>query len=217
MLLKRAFITDGNQITGLTIVNNVTFAYFGMNCRGSFDSIIATNNHNDDGQHPVTFQNIQLDYVNNASKVWIHRPNIETITPNACVDMDCDGLKKELLTDLDGTFLGSPGTVISQSEYQWGSQARGLGDFRIPKTALAAADGSALRPSQIYSYPGIMRDESLCTYKSDWQAYECHGIDHRMLIIESMDNDTTTRRLSPIAIISDNGYLDLINGPQSEH
>jgi hypothetical protein len=27
-----------------------------------------------------------------------------------------------------------------------------------------------------------------------------------------MDNDTETRRLSPVAIISDNGYLDLING-----
>ena len=47
--------------------------------------------------------------------------------------MDCDGLKKALLTDLDGSFLGSPGTVIAQSEYQWGSQQRGLGEFRVPK------------------------------------------------------------------------------------
>jgi len=30
-----------------------------------------------------------------------------------------------------------------------------------------------------------------------------------------MDNDTETRRLSPVAILSDNGYLDLINGPPS--
>ena len=29
-----------------------------------------------------------------------------------------------------------------------------------------------------------------------------------------MDNDTESRRLSPVAILSDNGYLDLINGPQ---
>jgi hypothetical protein len=35
-----------------------------------------------------------------------------------------------------------------------------------------------------------------------------------MLIIESMDPDTETRRLSPVAIMSDNGYIDLINGPQ---
>ena len=30
-----------------------------------------------------------------------------------------------------------------------------------------------------------------------------------------MDNDTEIRRLSPVAILSDNGYLDLINGPPS--
>jgi hypothetical protein len=30
-----------------------------------------------------------------------------------------------------------------------------------------------------------------------------------------MDDDTETRRLSPVAILSENGYLDLINGPPS--
>jgi hypothetical protein len=35
-----------------------------------------------------------------------------------------------------------------------------------------------------------------------------------MLIIESMDSDTETRRLSPVAVMSDNGFIDLINGPQ---
>jgi hypothetical protein len=37
---------------------------------------------------------------------------------------------------------------------------------------------------------------------------------YRMLIIESMDSDTETRRLSPVAVMSDNGYIDLLNGPQ---
>ena len=128
--------------------------------------------------------------------------------------MDCDGLKKNLLTDADGSFLGSIGSVISQSEYQWGSQSRGLGDFRIPALALADSQGQQLSPSAIYTYPGIVRDEKLCSYRSGWQAYECHGLNYAMLIIESMDNDTETRRLSPVAIVSDNGYLDLINGPQ---
>ena len=69
----------------------------------------------------------------------------------------------------------------------------------------------------ITCYAGIIRgmnDESQCTYKENWQAYECHGLEYRMLIIESMDHDTEDRRLSPVAILSDNGYLDLINGPQ---
>ncbi len=34
-----------------------------------------------------------------------------------------------------------------------------------------------------------------------------------MVIIESMDEDTETRRLSPVAVLCD-GYIDLINGPQ---
>lgn len=44
--------------------------------------------------------------------------------------------------------------------------------------------------------------------------YYCpNNTDYRMLIIESMDSDTETRRLSPVAIMP-NGYIDLINGPQ---
>jgi hypothetical protein len=37
------------------------------------------------------------------------------------IDMDCDGLKKDLITDLDGTLLGLPGSVFSQAEYLWGN------------------------------------------------------------------------------------------------
>ena len=35
--------------------------------------------------------------------------------------MDCDGLKKDLLTDLDGTLFGQPSNVFSQAEYLWGN------------------------------------------------------------------------------------------------
>ena len=34
-----------------------------------------------------------------------------------------------------------------------------------------------------------------------------------MLHLESMDHDTETRRVSPVAILGD-GYVDLVNGPQ---
>lgn len=205
------------QINGITRCYNLTFAHWGVNCFGSNDSIIATNMYNDDAQHPVIFQGTKLNNVNLGSKVWIHRPNLEKINPTACFDMDCDGLKKALLTDIDGTFLGSSGFVFSQSEFGWGDQSRGLGDFRIPKEALNAPNGSMLKVSDVYSYPGIVRDEQLCQYKSFWQAYECHNLTYKMLIIESMDSDSETRRLSPVAILSDNKYLDLINGPQDNH
>lgn len=36
------------------------------------------------------------------------------------LDMDCDGLKKSLLTDTDGTLFGQPSSLFSQAEYLWG-------------------------------------------------------------------------------------------------
>jgi hypothetical protein len=36
-------------------------------------------------------------------------------------DMDCDGLKKNLITDTDGTLFGSSSSVFSQAESLWGT------------------------------------------------------------------------------------------------
>ena len=72
--------------------------------------------------------------------------NCSTINPSDCVDMDCDGLKKALLKDLDGSFFGgSGGAIIPESEWEWdGDRRRGLGDYRIPKAALTNPDGSRI-------------------------------------------------------------------------
>lgn len=59
-------------------------------------------------------------------------------------------------------------------------------------------------------YTGVSRD-STCTFMSTWQAYKCFGMNYRMLVIESLDSDTETRRLSPVAVLGD-GYVDLLNG-----
>ena len=53
---------------------------------------------------------------------------------------------------------------------------------------------------------------------TSWQAYRCKTLQHHMLIIESLDEDTETRRLSPLALNggdtgSGHHYTDLINGP----
>lgn len=59
-------------------------------------------------------------------------------------------------------------------------------------------------------HTGVIRD-STCTFMSTWQAYKCFGMNYRMLVIESLDSDTETRRLSPVAVLGD-GYVDLLNG-----
>jgi hypothetical protein len=184
-----------NSLDGIMYVQNVTFSDFGMSCNNSRNYALSTNQRNDDGQHPVIFKNIFLNNVDVESKVWMHRPNRGKINPSDCVDMDCDGLKKDLFIDEDGSFLGSPGTVISQSEFGWGDQSRGLGDYRIPKEALADSQGRLRNMSEVYTYRGLVRDENLCSYRDSWQAYECHGLNHKMMMIESMDRDTEDRRL----------------------
>ena len=62
-----------NQINGIMLIDNVTFAYFDESCTGDYDAVIAGSLRNDDGQHPVKVKNLKLNFVNNASKVWLFR------------------------------------------------------------------------------------------------------------------------------------------------
>lgn len=69
--------------------------------------------------------------------------------------MDCDGLKKVLFKDLDGTFLGHVGAVIPQSEFEWnGDPRRGLGDYRIPKEMVTMTNGTRIPYSVFAPYKG---------------------------------------------------------------
>jgi hypothetical protein len=142
-----------NQLVGVGNFDNITFGYFGgkTECGGfARDYAVATNPSMMDAQFQTFTSNVKLVSVDNSSKIWIHVPDHSLINPARCMDMDCDGLKKALLTDKDGSFLGAAGdSALSESEDQWGSQALGLGDFRIPTAALADSQGHAMLPSQM--------------------------------------------------------------------
>ena len=53
---------------------------------------------------------------------------------------------------------------------------------------------------------------------SDWNLWKCPGMNHKMMIFESMDVDTEVRRLTPLALIANPGmytsviYINLIIG-----
>ena len=51
------------------------------------------------------------------------------INPSDCVDMDCDGRRQLLITDIDGSYTGNAGdTIVPKAEYEWGGDSRfGLG------------------------------------------------------------------------------------------
>jgi len=97
-----------------------------------------------------------------------------------------------------------------------GSQEHGIGDFRIPMVAYTNLTGHRMNINLTHPYRGISRTNS-CSLRPSWGMYICNSsTDYRMLIIESMDSDTEKRRISPVALMSRSGYIDLINGPQDQ-
>ncbi|XP_039677098.1 fibrocystin-L-like [Perca fluviatilis] len=201
-----------NAIKGLMKVIDTTFVGFRNVCSSETNFMFITNPINEDLQHPVHVSGIMMINSTEQARVFVHRPDVSKANPSDCVDMDCDAKKKTLLKDLDGSFLGAVGAVVPQSEYEWGGDPRrGLGDYRIPKVMLTFLNGSRIPVNQIAPQKGVIRKD--CTYMSSWQSYKCFGLNYRMLAIESLDSDTETRRLSPVAVLGD-GFLDLINGPQ---
>ena len=73
-----------------------------------------------------------------------------SVNPSDCVDMNCDGLKKAILDDLDGSLFGAPGTLLPESEWEWGGNPQlGLGDYRIPLTLLTTPEGDRIFPDDL--------------------------------------------------------------------
>ncbi|CAF1327808.1 unnamed protein product [Rotaria sordida] len=202
-------------LNGLMFITNTTLAFFNDTC-GRHDVAIQVSQSNDDGQFPIATSSMFVYNISQENLIFNGQPNLGVVNPSRCGDMDCDGLKKNLIIDTDGSLFGQPASVFSQAESLWGSQQHGIGDPRIPRIALTNLTGHTININLTHPYRGISRSNS-CSLQSSWGMYICNSsIDYRMLIIESMDSDTEKRRLSPVAIMSNSGYIDLINGPQDQ-
>jgi len=220
-------------IAGLTIVNEVSFTNFGLRCSNKKDVVIMTSPFSEDANHPVRLSKINFESngmwttgnakINNDYKVFVQEPDLTKVNPADCVDMDCDGKKSVIFTDLDGSFTetGSFRTIISRAEFEWdGDRRRGLGDYRIPLTMLSRPDGSRIAVNTKYPRKGVVRSNTFggsgeCSFNTEWNMYQCRDLEHLMLILESLDDDTEVRRLSPIGMGA-NGFINLLNGPQDQ-
>ncbi len=208
-------------ISGHTTITDVTFVNFNQRCDSRKDRALTTSTNSEDCYHPVFLQGITFTDSDSNLKIFNHDPNLSSVNPADCVDMDCDGLKKLLLRDLDGSFTGTGMmmSLTSRAEFEWeGDTRRGIGDYRIPRTMLSYPNGSRIDADVAYPNKGIVRStsvdpEATCEFIEAWNMYQCSGLDHLMLILESLDIDTEVRRLSPIGIAADQ-YIDLLNGPQ---
>ena len=204
-------VTTYPAINGLTKLSNVTFCHFGTHC-GLREAAIITDPSSEDCQHPLWTEDVHFEDGTGNAKFYNHNPNPESINPADCGDMDCDGLKKILIRDIDGSFLGREGLSSLVSKSQLRSNGHGSSDYAIPYTALWSDGKTNLNGS--YPHEGIYRGTNgECEWNPDYNSYLCANIDHMMLVIESLDPDTEVRRFAPVGVSAD-GYIDLINGPK---
>lgn len=79
--------------------------------------------------------------------------------------MACDAKVKSLMVDEDGSFLGSPGAVIPQSEHEWnGNPQMGLGDYRIPKEMQTRLDGTRIPVAELAPNKGVRAGAIQCRF-----------------------------------------------------
>ena len=196
-------ISSYPAISGMTTIQDVTFANFGQRCPEKSDVLLVTHASSEDCNHPTHLSGVTLHGNSESSlKYFNHEPILGSINPSDCVDLDCDGLKHVLVRDMDGSFTEAGGarSLVSMAEIGWSPAgeegSRGLGNFRIPRVMLARPDGGMEDADQLFPEKGIVRgtgssgDGSQCSWQAEWNSYLCEGVDHLMLVIESLDEDT---------------------------
>ena len=226
------------SLLGGTCVYDTDFLNFGVNCNRGH-AAIGTNSKWVDHKHKLELNG--CSYSGDADyRYQFARPKLETINLSECVDMDCDGLKRAMVIDVDGKFTGTQvmTPLVAQSEYhyerwveqephyylgrsnvpnnedfQFSSPQRGLGDFRIPKSMVTALDGSRIPYSTYADKVGTIRDFNQCEWQPRQNGYQCPGKKMATLLLESYDHDRETRRFAPVAI-RENGQklVDIGNG-----
>ena len=90
---------------GSTHIEDVTFSNYGDTSCGR-DIALLANPGSDDAIHPVFVRGLTFLSTTSDNFLFIPRANVKLVDPSNCVDMDCDGHKKVVVTDLDGSLLG---------------------------------------------------------------------------------------------------------------
>jgi cysteine-rich repeat protein len=104
------------SVHGQTVVEDVTFAAFGMPCASGpraskRDRAIAA--HSQTPDHCPQFRTKKIEKINmeDQSVLFFPDPKPSWINQADCIDMDCDGLKQCLVDDDDGSLMGGSGAA----------------------------------------------------------------------------------------------------------
>ena len=199
----------------MNFLKNVAFINFGSQC-GSQHFAVSNLPKQFDHHMEIRTEGISFIGTSDDNKLFLHEPNVGWINPSDCVDMDCDGPKKAMITDTDGSFseTGSRHTYMGFSELDYGINGpRGLGNFRIPAVMITDLSGNAIDIESWAPNKGVKGTHSgACTHDVFNHYYKCdETVEYAQVLYQSMDVDTETRRLAPIAYYSQD-TVDIING-----
>ncbi|XP_032825950.1 fibrocystin-L-like isoform X2 [Petromyzon marinus] len=200
--------TNYSVLNGQTNIDTVTFMNFVSTCQGNKkgSAAIATNGLSEDFQHPIVIKGSKLQNVNDESKIYMHMAKKNVAL--GCLNAACDGKRTALLTDTDGSFLGTKGTAVPTADNLWGDPSLGIGDNWVPKIALTWPNDSTSTLASVASKKGVFVDG--CKNMGTW--WNCGGVEHAVLAMQSMDADFTSRPFSPAALLSPD-YVNVLNGP----
>ncbi|VDP73397.1 unnamed protein product [Echinostoma caproni] len=199
----------------LTVSKYIVAAKYGKSCPNAPDVFWRMDTAHEDGIQPTYFEGIRQIDVDADSWVYYNRPKLSNVNFETCGDMECDGFKKVLVMDKDGSLFGSPTTIVPQSEWQWDQdRAYGIGSSRVPRRMTTLPNGTTFPLDTKWPLKGVIRDDT-CKLVSNIQAYKCNStLDHRVLLIESLDEDRLLRRIAPVAFATEGlqGQL-VLNAP----
>ncbi|XP_075779458.1 fibrocystin isoform X4 [Pelodiscus sinensis] len=167
-------------ISGIMKLQEVTFSGFTKSCYSDDRDVCIMSNPDSMGiMFPITAERMRMSLVHEQNKFYFHtlQTSINGSTDFAPLEMGCEGSRKALFKDLDGSALGLPPpvSVFPKSESDW---------------------------TESCLHAGIYRDDTKCIFKPTTRGYYCKDTDHALVILESLDSATERRRPSSVVSVT---------------
>ncbi|CAF1672894.1 unnamed protein product, partial [Adineta ricciae] len=144
------------SLDGSTSITNTILGFFNDIC-GRHDTAIQVPQSNTDAKFPIETSSIFRYNLSDFNVIFNGKPDVSEHNPLVCNAMYCDGRKKTLLKDLDGTLFGTSTSAISQAEIVWNVLEDRTTDTEIPVAARTDISGQMINISATYPYRGIAR------------------------------------------------------------
>ncbi|XP_074982450.1 fibrocystin isoform X2 [Caretta caretta] len=166
-------------VSGIMKLQEVTFTGFMKSCYSDDRDVCIMSNPDSVGiMYPITAERTRMSHVHEQNKFYFH--TLETSNGSkdfSYLEMRCEGSRKALFKDLDGSALDlqPPVSVFPKSEFEW---------------------------TESCLHAGIYREDTKCIYKPSTQGYFCKDTDHALVILESLDTEADGRRSSPVVSVT---------------